>query len=321
MNNWKYLKGILYGFLLCCCFFGLATFWQLGSPTESSRWIDEVYTLKLNYANSISAPKLVILSGSNALYGVSCQSIQEETHVPCINAGTNAGLGINYILNRGHFFVKPGDVVLLPLEYELYQDTGIPNNVLIDYVLARDPKYLLSTDWVNKFQFIARVSFARLNQGIFAKLRPPNSSSSGYQSNTLNQYGDETNNQETNRSIEQFHYVIEAEPVEVKKPLNLEYGLSELSNFIGWCIQNNVRVLATWPNTVWFDVYQERKYQELFQQLRNFYKSFEVPILGQPKDFMYEPSMFFDSIYHLNERGTRRRTEHLINLLQTYLPV
>ncbi|NEO78411.1 hypothetical protein [Moorena sp. SIO4G3] len=166
----RYFKSIFSGLLISCLIFLLAVLFQIGAPTESSRWTDEIYTIKSNIANSIETPKLVIVAGSNALFGISCSQINKETFVSCLNGATYAGLGIDYILTRAHSWLKPGDLVLLPLEYEHYTDDGKPTAALIDYLLARDPKYLLSLNLINQFRFISGIPLKRVQERCSAVL-------------------------------------------------------------------------------------------------------------------------------------------------------
>jgi hypothetical protein len=95
----KYLLLVLLGFLISCIMFLSVVYFQVGSPTESSRWIYEARKIKLRIADSINKPKLIVISGSSGLFGVSCQMIQKETEFPCINGSMVVALPIDYMLN------------------------------------------------------------------------------------------------------------------------------------------------------------------------------------------------------------------------------
>jgi hypothetical protein len=245
--------------------------------------------------------------------------IQADTGEACVNGGTNAGLGVDYILWQARSLVKPKDIVILPLEYESYIDNGIPKNQVIDYVFSRDLKYLSSVDLITQIRFISGISFERLKIGILAKSNPPQPSKAGYQSETINDYGDETKNRERDRTIDQINDLDQAKPSPIAGYLKSSQGMKSVKNFIDWCRKNDIEVIAAWPNTVNFPVYQEQAQQEFFQSIKDFYKRMKVPILDNPKNAMYDKSMFYDSIYHLNDRGQRYRTKQLIDLLQPYL--
>ena len=316
----RYFKSVLSGFLLCWVIFLLAFFYQLGVPTESSRWLDEIYKIKSTWANSIETHKLVVVAGSNALFGISCQMIQEKTGVPCVNGGTHGGLDSEYILSRARSWIKPEDKVLLSIEYDLYKHDSTPRNILVDYVIARDPKYLFNVDLITQVRFITGISFERVIEGILNKSKPPKQKETGYQSKTLNKYGDETNNRKADMTEKQLKMNADLKPeTSTEGAINSSYGIKKIQEFVQWCQTNHINVIAVWPSTVWYDVYQEPSYQEYFKSLEDFYKNLKIPTLGKPKDFMYDKSMFFDTNYHLNDEGMRHRTEQLIDLLKPYV--
>lgn len=308
----KYLKAVLFSFLVCWIIFSLAVLYQLGAPTESSRWIYELHNIKSSAAKSIKTPKLLIVSGSNALFGISSQMITQETGVPTVNTAIHAGLGSDYIFYRARSLAKNGDTVLLPLEYELYISGARSTDLLIDYVLARDPKYLITHPW-----FIALTSLQRVKTGISDKLHPPSKLEWGYQSKTINSSGDETNNRAADMTAEQHQIINKLRAIKISKQLSYDSPeFKIIRNFIDWCYRHNIKVFATWPNTIWFDTYKKPIYQDFFHKIEGFYKSIGVPVLGKYSDFMYDKSMFYDTHYHLNDRGTRQRTKQLIDLLK-----
>lgn len=319
MKKSKYLSSILSGILLSSLIFLLAVFYQIGAPTESSRWTYELYTIKTRIAESIKTPKLVIVAGSNALFGISCKMIREQTNVPCVNTATYAGLGVDYILNRARSLVKPGDIVLLPLEYEVYTDDGELNGALIDYVLARDSEYLRSLNWIDQIRFITGVSLTRVQDGILAKLGTPKQWQSHYKSKNLNQYGDDTGNRASTMTKKEFKALDELQPKEIQGYIKSSYGMKVINKFVEWSQENNIKVIATWPNTLWFEAYQEQEVKKFFQSINDFYQNIKVPLLGNYRDFMYDKSRFYDTSYHLNDKGVHYRTKQLIDLLQPFL--
>ncbi|HBL14339.1 MAG TPA: hypothetical protein DD379_23720 [Cyanobacteria bacterium UBA11162] len=315
MKYIRYFRSILIGLSLSSLLFLLLVLSQLGAPTESSRWNSEIYAIKSRIAKSIQTPKLVIVGGSNVLFGISCQMLHEQTKIPCVNGGTLLGLGPDYLFTVARSWLKPGDLVLLPLEYEQYQDNGIPTSDLIDYVLARDYNYLLSTDLVTKIRLIGGISYPRLTRGILAKIKPPQPQTTGFQSKTLNEYGDETNLQQSDISEEMTKKVAAIKPMQIGGYISSSHGMDSIAKFVKWCETNHIKVVATWPNTIWFEDYNTPSKQELFRSIEHFYHTINVPVLGQPRDFMYDKSLFWDTIYHLNDRGVHHRTKQTIDLL------
>ncbi|AFY85091.1 hypothetical protein [Oscillatoria acuminata] len=322
MNKYiNYLRLLVSTFLICWIIFLSLVFYQLGTPTTGlSGWINHLYVNKSQIARSIQTPKLIIVSGSNGLYGISCKAISEETGLACLNGGTQAAMGTDYLFSNVREWAKPQDIILLTLEYQFYREVGIPNDVLIDYVISYDTEYLFSLKPLQQLRFIGGLTFVRLFQGISKKINyslpaePPKNPPSD-----LNEYGDSIKNNEVDITPQFIQTIDELEPFVIQGYIQQTYGMKNIRKFIKWARENHIQVLATWPNTVKFEVYQEPAQQEYFQSIKDFYHEISVPVLGEPEDFMYEKSMFYDTIYHLHDRGVRQRTRQTLDLLLPYL--
>ena len=53
----------------------------------------------------------------------------------------------------------------------------------------------------------------------------------------------------------------------------------------------------------------------LFAVFKSFWKNLGVEVLGEPEDAMLPEQYFYDSVYHLNRKGTELRTLKLIDEL------
>ncbi len=316
MASFKYLKSVLLSLLVSYVIFVLLAIYQIGALTESSHELYEVIMLKTSIANSIKTPKLLIVSGSNSFFGISSQMITKETAIPTVNVGLHAGLGIDYILDKARFLGKPGDTVLIPLEYELYMSDTRTSSVLVDYVFAHDTKYLSTHPWL-----VALLSLKRLSLGIYTKLHPSlQSKTSDRPTVVLNKSGDAINNKKINMTETQYRTLNNASPIKIRsRLLHNKSSLEVLRDFAEWCAQNRIKLIATWPNTVWFKDYEKPIYLQMFQDIEKFYQDINVPILGKYSGSMYDKSMFYDTYYHLNDEGVDRRSRQLINLLRPYL--
>ncbi len=168
MTYSNYFKSVLYGFLSCCLVFVLTILYIVGSPTSSAYAANAFYQSKFKYTNSINVPKILIVAGSNATYGINSHLIEKETGIPTVNLGSGAGFGAGYMLHLAQPLAKSGDTILLPLEYEAYELNPAHSEPLIDYVLAYDSKYLMTHP-----QLIASVPRSRLLGGILSKFHAP----------------------------------------------------------------------------------------------------------------------------------------------------
>ncbi len=325
MNYKSFLKGISLGFLFGCFAFAFAVIFQLGVPTQSSLERSELYNFKTKVANSINSPKLAIIGGSSARIGISCKLIVEQTGIPCFNGGTIADMSVDYILNMPKKWLKPGDTALLALEYYYYNTNNRPNVKVIDYVMSHDLEYLLSLDFKTKVQFLSSISLQRLKEGILAKFHPLQNietTKNNFQK-THNEYGDNIDNIEANMTkelLKQQATILPLGGVEHWDSININNkAIQSITKFINWCKQNNIKVLASYPNTTYFDIYKQEKQQTFLDSIGKFYANNNVSVIGKAEDFMFDKSMFYDSNYHLHDRGVKLRTLKLIELIKPYL--
>lgn len=322
MSFAKYVRTLVITFCSCVLAFFLLVVFQINAPTQSSYWIHEIYQVKTAIARSIQQPKLVLVGGSETLFSTSCEMIYEALGIPCVNGGTHAGLDPDYLFYAARSFLQPGDTVLLTLPYDLYTYQGDLRSVLIDYVLARDPQYLRAVDWSTRASFFTGVTFSRLQEGYKAKLSPPAPDPfERYQAKNLNQYGDETMIFAPGSEDEFAATIAESGPqAEINGYVASSDGMDRITAFANWCQQQNIRLLVTYPSTIRFDEYeQEASRRAFFRSIEDFHQSLSVPIIGQYKDFLYDKSFMYDTSYHLNSKGIRRRTETLIPLLRPLL--
>jgi hypothetical protein len=69
---------------------------------------------------SLPSPKIVILAGSNGPYSHACAVIGAMLNMPCENAGIAVGVGLDEIFIRDAPYLRPGDIVYMPMELPQY---------------------------------------------------------------------------------------------------------------------------------------------------------------------------------------------------------
>jgi hypothetical protein len=316
IHDRRYLKSALASFLACWLFFGAAAVAQIGASTPSATWIAGLYATKHRLADAMTQPKMLVVGGSSTLFGISAANIQQATAMPTINLGTHAGLGLDYLLHRAREFAKPGDTILLAPEYELYMANYKNSNTLVGYIFGHDPSYILTHP-----KILFELSLERLAYGLGLKLRLlPTVESNGYSAQELNANGDTTANLESRIGAVELAKLAKLEPFAVKSNvLDNPAAFQQIDAFIQWCREHQIKVIATWPSTLKFDVYAQPKYQRLFDDIQKFYQKTGIPIAGTAQEFMYDKSWLFDTIYHLHDRAVKSRTEQLIVRLKPFV--
>jgi hypothetical protein len=312
----RFAGGALAGLLLAAIvWLGLVRF-QMGAPTESTRWNHAILERKRSLAAAAPAPRLLVIGGSNVLFGVRAAQLQRELGVHAVNFGTHAALGRRYLLREAERALKPGDTAVLCLEYELYSGDEI-NDTLVDYLLSRDPGYLLRFEPLKVFRTLYGVPPARVVEGCRNRLRPPGRSSSGYDERTVNEYGDETLNDRPQQEMERIRvagytpnpFLAQGCPMD-------QDAVGDLQAFFAWCNAHQVRLYASFPSTIDFPQYHTPTAESGMRRFTEWYRAAGVKLLGAPETFLYPATDFFDTNYHLQGRAAAARTQTLIQLLR-----
>jgi hypothetical protein len=326
---WRYILGLASGFILALSVFIIFLYTQLGVPTHMSQWIFDVVDKKEQFAAKISGPRLFIVAGSNALFGINAQLIEQQTGCPTINMGTAAGLNLDYRLYRIEKIARPGDTILLACEYELYK-SGFGFETLDDFVLARDPGYFHQMPLLDKIYMATRIPFKRFQRGWRNRVsveyvRPPAPPYSPYTPlstgiNSLDENGDEMFNFPEMRPPASHLALTGLNPILMNGlPSENTKGFEVLTAFLQWAQAHHITVLATFPNIVYQPAYDGPNGKKAIETISHFYASHGVPVIGTAKEAMLPIEQFFDTIYHPTHEEALERTKRLIPELRPYL--
>ena len=323
----SFFISIAAGFVLSAAiYFGLF-FLQLGVPTTQWAWLHSIIEMKLTTAAAITKPKLLVVAGSSALYGISAEEIERQTGFPTVNFGTNAALGPAIMFHLTQKVCRPGDTVLLAFEYEGYlfgKLTGdTSDELLINYSLGHDRAYVRSLSLHEQLKLALLTPGDRLWGGVRAVFAKPkqDEAAAGFIRSVLegiNSHGDQTN------------AVPERRPEHSAARSMLCYiaaygfspspaGLQPIREFCEWAKANNIRVLATFPTTCHRPEYDLPAAQQMPVQFRAFYAAMGVPVLGELSEAMLPEEQMFDTMYHPMRDAALERTRRLLVHLAPYL--
>jgi hypothetical protein len=285
---------------------------QIDTPTKHSYYTCSYILAKIVAGSAIASPKLVVISGSNALTGISMQPLTAELGIRGYNFGLAASFGPGFQSFEASKILKPGDAALLPLEYLAY-DYATPRDSLIDAVYSCGFDYWRTLDWQQKIFFVmAAKPFRYLDSLLFRSHRSEMNAIAQQAAQDVGQFGQRPS------SGAQMQ-VATAEPeVANHVPLSIHFdpdsaGARAIAQFVGWAKAHHVTVFATWPNTLYYPQYD---HEAVFGQIRDFYRKMGVEVIGTPRDAMFPASLMGDSIYHPNQQGKLIRTAKLVETLR-----
>lgn len=277
------------------------------SSKVTTEWVANSFVKKDAYAMSINKPKIVFSGGSNVLFGIETHYIEKFFNIPTVNFGLNAGLKTDYLIYRTKQILNNGDIVILPLEYENFTWSGSQSKMRINHILTHD-KTFFNEQMSIKDQLLMLYSIKPYD--LLKSKLVKNDKNKEYDSKTLNKNGDETKKNFLKESLKKTIIT----PFKITDFYESK-GLIEIKKFNKWCKKNNINLYLTFPNTVKLSEYNNIKYKEYFANLLNYFKTNDIKIIGKPLDFMFPLDFFYDSTYHLNEVGSKIRTEQFIKMM------
>jgi hypothetical protein len=284
-----------------------------GTPNRRF-WVRNFMVKKMEIAESILTSKIVFTGGSATLFGIRTVDVEAELGVPCVNAGVNAGLQLDYILHYTKAMVRPGDVVICALEYEQFLFDGDADEIKMHYVMTFDMDYFHNLPFFERASMLLGFNPRMMVRSIKERRRftPGEGPMGPWHIDALNKRGDHILN--TRCMPERLK---EGGPFRIQVgDFKETRGLKIVEDFYKWCQANGIKFYLTYANTLFFDAYKSERYQVYLKNLQDYFEAKGIPTIGKPDDFFYDRSLFFDTVYHLNEEGAKIRTAEFIKMLK-----
>jgi hypothetical protein len=282
-----------------------------------------------------TAPRLVLVGGSNLAYGIDSEMLQNGLGITVVNTGLHAGFGLGRMLDDVAPLLQNGDTLVIAAEYSHFISTWNGESAAWELVFdARRYRLLVSDTFIEpEYQrFVdswdagaAPVSDtsspfvgARLYDlpsdfptyaanKLLALIRPTNSLTQTRDG--FNEYGDYVK-----------HLGAEAIPFTPAiplGPLNPLY-LARFFQFVASFEARGIRVVITYPSYEEVSFYKDVDgIRELDAVLR---ARESLTIISTPDDYRFPTNFFYDTRYHLNANGRAIRTKRLLrDLLESGL--
>ncbi len=320
----RYFLCIAAGALLLALCWGLAFQFSLGSEaTPEARFISEWYDRKEGVEDT-SGPSLYLVGGSSGFFGVDTRTVTDEIGMPSINFATHAALSLDYILSRVKESLKPGDLVVLMLEYSYFVEAG-STDVMMDFVVGGDAGYFRSQGLDEQIFGFLTDSPADLMQRLFSGLSGRGETQDNIVKEVdqeMSELGNRDHHEASRASGAQKSAIRAASPVRV---LFMGQGIAQspswetLARFSNLCRENQVQVFAAFPPLVNHPEYAAAKVDETAQAITEQYEMLGISVIGDLRKSLRPPEEFFDSVYHLNEEGKKVKTRQFVQDLKLQL--
>ncbi|WP_027132475.1 hypothetical protein [Geminicoccus roseus] len=283
-------------------------------------WVRDLYQRKEQDLAAITGPRLILVGGSSVHFGFDAEKISQALGVEAFDFGSHAGLDLTYLLDRADRVTRPGDTVVLMVEYPLFRTTAPFTALPVFYSSFHDKSFwwrLPPAYWpAYASQFDLRLLWsAIIDNATHWKDAPLGNVPGPYRAENIDRRGSERGN--TAASItDGMRATVQADNQIFPRLDRDLFGARAVRAFVEAQQQKRVRVLAGWPPTLRRVEHDQPAAALLFQDLRDFWRDLGVPVLGNPYQFMVDEEMVYDTSFHMNERGQAAVTEQLIQDLR-----
>ena len=275
---------------------------------------------KLAYAQATPHPKIFIVAGSNARFSHSCATLEAALHRPCVNMGIAADVSLDWTMDKIREQLKAGDLVYLPLEYDLYLRSRAQIATGMDAAYRfRHDKASLATRGP---EGVVRAAFMFSLPVLVQSMGEMGLQAAGvhrrFGVDTLDAQGDETGHD--GAKALPYLGVIARAPQEYPEPqllnTNLDGNKALIAGFLDWCRGHGVTAVGGLP-TVFDD---QPMPDAVIAALTDFYARHGAKFLVLENRSQYPRADFYDSGYHLRQSAQQRHSALLAQGLKPLLP-
>jgi len=269
--------------------------------------IDNLYYSALNKKiedqSKIKSPRILIIGGSNLVFGVNSAQLAKEVGLPVYNLGLTAELGIPFMLKMAQLLSRKGDIILFSPEY-LCADPSIRALAFVDLTCPSAPPFFNLS-----LQDNLRLQVQKTQVTLAALLRPYSSKADYnplelYKSSGFNKDGD---------YVAHLHKPSPGFGKAPKVKLLAKNLIPNMEDFLAWLNESSINVFYL-PQSYPITSYSENRgsVDSLFIEMKHI----GWQPLCNPNAMVFADSLFFDTPNHLGGKGRELRTQRIATELK-----
>jgi hypothetical protein len=303
-------------------------------PPSENPWSSQQFVLE-----SMPGPRLIIDSGSNSTLSVNPHILERALDVPVLRLSDNAGVPLTHKLYRLLDSARPGDTILLPLEWGYFFYNHIPSDYYF-YLLREYSHYYHALPWLKKMQALLTISPKRL-LGMHLGMQPVDDPSKlsrllrhlhfihrGYMlpDNRNRRYQDAA----AALGMSCSDYILGNLPGMYHSGLQ-GYQTSGFSDYfldslelMSDLVERGIQVIVLPPAVTGTDCYEnvdQQQFAAMLDELGHVLEQHGVAYLGDWQASYYSEDSFYDTYYHVLPLTRDRYTQALVETLQGHMPL
>lgn len=306
-----YFKKVCLLFLLTAvllCMVGIFDFTVVGNQYSyfyTSSLIDKVDRLC-----AITEPKIILVGNSNVSFGMDSALLEETMGMPVVDLGLQGALGNAFHEGIAKLNIQQGDIVVV--SHIDYADDDKLNDAALAWITVEKNPRLLQIlrpkDWIPMLRAYPNYAFncfVRWQQGW--NTIPEGTS---YIREGVNEYGDFINR----IGEESATYPFQAGELTV--PQVGDACIARMNQLNEYVLGKGAQMVVSFAPIADGEFTPDREgYHAFAEELES---RLDCPVISEIDDYFFSYDCFYDTIYHLNAKGARLRTEQLIRDLQNW---
>jgi len=272
--------------------------------------VESVYAsvlLKHQLIVETKSPKIILAGASGTLFGYDSELLERLTGYPVVNLAITLQSGLFYILEEIKYYAHSGDIVIFAPEYHLFMKDQTDIRLIAELVTYDNEVINLVNHKVDLivpiFQEIVRV----IRLGIGSPLLKSNTTNPFVLAD-ITSYGDLADECHTGQ-LDFVDSWANSMTYDEGYPECVFSSINQVSQFSD---SMNIKFYIIFP-AVTDSFYLKPGIALLAYRIRD---EIDASFLGVPEGSVYEDSMFYNSIYHLNSSAAIVRTNDLYRLLK-----
>ena len=278
-------------------------------PPNENLYLAEIKE-KSELLNSIKSPRIILAGGSNLAFGIDSKKIEFEIGLPVVNMGLHAGTGLKFFLDNIKPYIGKDDILIISLEYSQFYNNNIYGGGPLIEVLNFVPEEINNLN-VKQLKAIFKYFFEFIkwkNMSIIKEIL--NREGGVYSKDSFNKYGDVI-----------AHLNLESQDISKESILNncdkINYeSFKYLNNFFKYVENNGAKAYVSFP------CIPQTQYMKSLNKIEEIYEIFQensFNLISTPNQYVFPDNLFFDTVYHLNQKGRNIRTKTIINDIKKIL--
>lgn len=302
-NLIKFLTLLLAALLPAIALLGIGIF----TPAQYGKTFLGALAPKFARLTTLDEPKIVVVGGSSAAFGLDSALLAETVGMPVVNFGLYATLGTKLMLDLSLAGIGEGDIVVLAPETDEQTLSLYFNAESTWQAVEADPsmlRYVGTDNW----GAMLGASFGYLGAKLTFLREGAPDPDGVYNSRNFNAYGDIAYDRPYNTMLLGYDPNM---TISLSADIVDDAFLTYVNDYIGAVRQKGAEVYFSFPpmngDALAADTTEESVYAFYDFLSRNL----DCAVISNPHAYIYDAAYFYDTNFHLNDSGVILRTAAL----------